>query len=144
MSFTFCRMTVLKTSFLKSLPPEPPAIPPPSHLTHKLSPPPSLLSALLKNTVDWISRITEDGEAPLNAFTDKIAAISAVSPGALGGYCGLIPLRLFLNNMGVTVVPSQITINDGFNAFKEDGSLLKEYHQNLLSKTVDSLLKTKV
>jgi len=44
----------------------------------------------------------------------------------------------------VTVVPSQITINDGFNAFKEDGSLLKEYHQNLLSKTVDSLLKTKV
>ncbi len=104
----------------------------------------STYSALLKNTVDWISRITEDGEAPLNAFTDKIAAISAVSPGALGGYCGLIPLRLFLNNMGVTVVPSQITINDGFNAFKEDGSLLKEYHQNLLSKTVDSLLKTKV
>jgi len=97
----------------------------------------------LKNTIDWISRISENGEAPLSAFTDKIAAISAVSPGAFGGYRGLIPLRLFLSNIGITVVPSQIAINDGFNAFKEDGSLKSEYHQKLLGKTVESLLKTK-
>lgn len=104
----------------------------------------STYSALLKNTIDWISRISEEGEPPLSAFTDKIAAIAAVSPGALGGYRGLIPLRLFLSNIGVTVVPLQIAINDGFNAFKEDGSLEGEHHQKLLSKTIESLLKTKI
>lgn len=103
----------------------------------------STYSALLKNTIDWISRITEAGEAPLSAFTDKISVIAAVSPGALGGYRGLIPLRLLLNNIGVIVVPPQIAINDGFNAFEEDGSLRNEHHKKLLSKTVDCLLKTK-
>lgn len=104
----------------------------------------STYSALLKNTIDWISRITEDGLPPLSAFTNKIAAIGAVSPGALGGYRGLIPLRLLLSNIGVVVVPSQIAITDGFNAFNADGSFLNEDHHKLLRTTVESLLKTKI
>ena len=104
----------------------------------------SSYSALLKNTIDWISRINENGEAPLSAFTNKVAAIAAVSPGLLGGYRGLIPLRLLLNNIGITVVPAQLSISDGFNAFNADGSLHNKHNEKLLMKTIDSLLKTTI
>ncbi|HCU05989.1 MAG TPA: FMN reductase [Holosporales bacterium] len=104
----------------------------------------SSYSALLKNTIDWISRVNENGEAPLNAFLNKVAAIAAVSPAALGGYRGLIPLRLLLNNIGITVAPSQLSISDGFNAFSATGSLNNEHHEKLLIKIIDSLLKTTI
>lgn len=104
----------------------------------------STYSALLKNTIDWISRINEDGEAPLSAFSNKVSAIGAVSPGGLGGYRGLIPLRLLLNNIGITVVPFQLSINDGFNAFNADGSLCNARYEELLLEIVDSLLRTTI
>jgi len=37
-------------------------------------------SALLKNTLDWISRSHLENEPPLSAYKGKVAAISAVSP----------------------------------------------------------------
>jgi chromate reductase len=104
----------------------------------------STYSALLKNTIDWISRINENGEAPLSAFLNKVAAIAAVSPAVLGGYRGLIPLRIFLSNIGITVVPHQLAISDGLNAFNADGSLQNKHYEKLLIQTIDSLLKTTI
>jgi len=53
----------------------------------------SSFSSLLKNTLDWISRPHEENEASLSAYRGKVAALGAVSPGALGGLRGLVPLR---------------------------------------------------
>jgi len=75
----------------------------------------SSMPPLLKNTLDWISRPHEENEAPLIAFNGKVAALGAVSPGGLGGLRGLVPLRMMLGNIGVTVVPSQVAVGSGFS-----------------------------
>lgn len=82
----------------------------------------SSITAVLKNAIDWISR-TEQGETPLVAFGDKVAAIISASPGALGGLRGLVHLRSILGNIRVLVIPEQIAINNAHEAFGSDGSL---------------------
>ena len=66
-------------------------------------------SALLKNAIDWASRM-EEGEKPLQAFKGKHAAILAASPGGLGGIRCLVPLRMLLGNIGMHVLPNQLAV----------------------------------
>lgn len=82
----------------------------------------SSLTAVLKNTIDWISRPVE-GEPALAAFQGKTAAILAASPGALGGLRGLVHLRSILGNIGVLVLPDQLAIGRAHEAFDETGEL---------------------
>ena len=79
-------------------------------------------SALLKNTIDWVSRPVP-GEAPLACFVGKAAGLMAASTGALGGIRGLVHLRMILGNIGVVVLPDQVAVSDAQNAFSEDGKL---------------------
>jgi chromate reductase, NAD(P)H dehydrogenase (quinone) len=87
--------------------------------------------ALLKNTIDWVSRPHEENEAPLIAFQKKRAVISAASPGALGGMRALVPLRLQLANVGVHVVGNQLALGKAHEAFNELGEL-KDPRMNAL------------
>lgn len=82
----------------------------------------SSLSALLKNTIDWVSR-KEEGERPLQAFDGKVAALLSASPGALGGLRGLVHLRSILGNIKVIVLPDQIAIGQAHQAFDGEGNL---------------------
>lgn len=102
----------------------------------------SSYSALLKNAIDWISRPHEENEPPLSAFKDKVAAIGAVAPGALGGLRGLAPLRMLLGNIAVHVVPNQVAIPFGFEAFSNDNKLESEQHNQMLEASVSQLVNT--
>jgi len=82
----------------------------------------SSVTALLKNTLDWVSREAE-GELPLACFTGKVAALVSASPGGLGGLRGLVHIRSILGNINVLVLPDQIAIPKAHEAFAEDGSL---------------------
>lgn len=82
----------------------------------------SSLTALLKNTIDWITRPVE-GETPLQAFDGKVAGLMATSPGSLGGLRGLVHLRAILQNIQVTVIPDQLMIPQAHEAFDESGNL---------------------
>ena len=53
--------------------------------------------ALLKNAIDWASRMGE-GEKPLQAYRGKVAGIMAASAGGLGGMRVLVVLRMLLPN----------------------------------------------
>jgi NAD(P)H-dependent FMN reductase len=81
----------------------------------------SSITGVLKNTIDWVSR-PRDEEPPLAAFTGKVAALST-SPGALGGLRGLVHVRAILGNIGVIVLPNQVTVSHAFDAFGDDDSL---------------------
>ena len=50
-------------------------------------------------------------------------AIAASSPGGLGGMRVLVPLRMLFGNLGVHVVPSQVSVNFVTKAFDENGML---------------------
>ncbi len=82
-------------------------------------------SAVLKNSIDWVSRVSEQGEPPLVAFAGKTASIMSASPGALGGLRGLYQLRELLMNINVTVLPTMRAIGGAMKEFDEQGNLLK-------------------
>lgn len=99
-------------------------------------------SALLKNTLDWVSRAHLENEPPLSAYQGKVAALSAISPGPLGGLRGLVPLRMLLGNIGVMVTPTQVAIGSGFQAFDSDGNLVDEKQAGMLQTTVNEFVNT--
>lgn len=83
----------------------------------------SSITPLLKNTIDWVSRPAEKGEAPLSCYTGKVAGLLAASPGALGGLRGLVHVRAILQNIQVMVVPDQFAVPKASEAFGPDGAL---------------------
>lgn len=89
----------------------------------------SSFSPLLKNVIDWASRVESKDEPPLVAYQDKVAVIMSASPGATGGSRGLVFLRMLLANIGVIVLPEQKAIPEAFKAFNKDGSLSDERNQ---------------
>lgn len=82
----------------------------------------SSITPLLKNVIDWVSRPVA-GEAPLQCFDGKVAALLAASPGALGGLRGLVTVRSILGNIKVLVLPDQFALAKAHEAFNENGSL---------------------
>jgi len=102
----------------------------------------SSFSPLLKNTIDWMSRPHTENEAPLVAYQGKVAAISGASPGGLGGLRGLVPLRMLLGNIGVTVTPDQLAVGGAFGAFDDNGDLTDERQKAGLQNVVDQLIRT--
>jgi len=67
------------------------------------------VTPLLKNTIDWISRVRERNEPTYKAFKNRVFALGAVSNGSGGGVRSLIALRQILElGCGALVIPEQI------------------------------------
>ena len=101
----------------------------------------STFTPLLKNTIDWMSRPHEEGEKMLSAYKGKVAALGAVSPGALGGLRGLPSVRDMLSNIGVHVIPTQIAVG-GKDTFKDDGTLAKDFHITMMDALITEFIAT--
>lgn len=86
----------------------------------------SSYSALLKNSIDWVTRPGPTEALKGNPLAGKAASIMACSPGALGGYRGLVALRMLLGNLGVTVHPTQKALGKISDAFAADGTMTNE------------------
>ena len=82
----------------------------------------SSLSAVLKNTIDWISRPIPS-QPRLACFIDKVAVLMSASTGALGGMRGLVHLRAILSSINVLVLPEQISIPNAAEAFTAERQL---------------------
>lgn len=82
------------------------------------------MTGALKNAIDWVSRADSDDEAPLLAFKGKTAAILSASPGGYGGARSLAQFRPLLENIGVTVLPDQVTVPKAYEAFDAAGNLI--------------------
>ncbi len=80
-------------------------------------------SPLLKNTLDWVSRLPDEAPEP---FSGKVAAIMSASPGGLGGMRGLVHVRQLLTNLGMIVLPDQVAISSAHQVFDESGALTDE------------------
>ena len=96
-------------------------------------------SPLLKNALDWASR-PQAGQA--SPFTGQVAALLAASPGGLGGIRGLPSVRQLLSNLGVLVMPGQMSLPNASDAFAANESLANAAQQQMLEKVVGDLLQT--
>lgn len=91
--------------------------------------------ALVKNTLDWISRPQEDGSSGVGLYRGKVAGICSASPGGLGGLRALIALRDLLAKLGLWVAPSQLAVASANAAFDATGALADERQ----AKSIDRL-----
>jgi chromate reductase, NAD(P)H dehydrogenase (quinone) len=95
------------------------------------------LPPLLKNTVDWISRIKHTGSMP---YRHKIYAMGGTSDGRFGGARALIELRkVIATSLGGLVIPSRIEVPMAQHAFDDAGELIEEINARML-KTVSRQL----
>jgi chromate reductase len=99
-------------------------------------------SPLLKNTIDWMTRPMDDGHGNLDAFQGKVGAISATSPGGLGGIRGLVQLRMLLGNIGVHLIPAQAAISNGMKAFNDDDTLSNDDQAKMLHNVIEQFVLT--
>ena len=79
-------------------------------------------SAVLKNTIDWLSRPAK-GYPPLECFVNKYVVLMGASTGYWGAVRSIIQLKHVLGHIRVTVLPEQINIPNADTAFDSDGSL---------------------
>jgi NAD(P)H-dependent FMN reductase len=93
------------------------------------------VSSLLKNTIDWLSRIRE-----FNPLDGKTAALMAASPGAFGGVRGLYHLRAILNTLGVEVIAQQFLLPRAHQAFGADGEFVDPKQAEQLARLARRLI----
>ncbi len=85
------------------------------------------VTPLIKNMVDWISRVRERGGPTYAAFKNRVFALGAASTGSGGGMRSLMALRQILElGCGALVIPEQITVPDAAEAFDDMDNLKDE------------------
>lgn len=78
------------------------------------------ITAPLKNAIDWASRTEVDAQP---AFSNKVVALFAASPGGLGGLRGLNHVRDILSSIGSLVLAEQLAIPAVHTIFDDKNQL---------------------
>ena len=87
---------------------------------------------VLKNAIDWVSRVRERGDPTYAAFKGRIFAIASASPEPNGGLPGLMALRQILEaGCGALVIPEQVTVARADQAFDDMDRLTDTRTANL-------------
>jgi NAD(P)H-dependent FMN reductase len=85
------------------------------------------ITPLLKNAIDWISRVRDRGEPGYAAFKGRTFAIGSAANSPAGGVRGLMALRQVLElGCGALVIPEQINVGSAEDAFDDMDNLKNE------------------
>lgn len=79
----------------------------------------SSLPALLKNAIDWVSRVQDANETGGQVFREQPFALASASEGRLGGTRCLAALRLILSGCRATVIPNQMALSFADQAYDD-------------------------
>jgi chromate reductase, NAD(P)H dehydrogenase (quinone) len=85
----------------------------------------SSVPPLVKNTIDWVSRVQDAHETRGQVFRQRAFAIAAASEGRLGGTRCLAALRLILSACHAMVIPNQLALSFADQAY-DDMDRLKQ------------------
>lgn len=99
------------------------------------------VAPLLKNTLDWISRVREGKEPPLAAYRNRVFALGGASNGQYGAMRALLALRQVLEiGCGALVSPEQIAVNRAADAYDEMDQFRDEQNAARLRNVVRRLI----
>jgi chromate reductase len=96
----------------------------------------SMITPLLKNTIDWCTRADDD------PFPGKVAAVISASPGGFGGVRSLVLAQQLLLKLGCHVVPGQTALPQAGKAFDAEGKLTDARAFKSVQALVGSLIAT--
>ncbi|MES1155748.1 MAG: NAD(P)H-dependent oxidoreductase [Pseudorhodoplanes sp.] len=99
------------------------------------------VTPLLKNTLDWISRMREGKETPLAAYKNRVFALGSASNGVYGGMRSLLALRQVLEiGCGALVIPDQVAVSRAADAYDDMDNLKDDRSADLLRAVVRRLI----
>lgn len=99
------------------------------------------ITPLLKNAIDWVSRVKSHDGKPLSPYRGRLCAVASASDGAMGGYSSLTHLRHVLTRLGMLVISEQLALGNASTAFDETGRLVSDRPRTLLETACRSLVE---
>ncbi|MEE2949668.1 MAG: NAD(P)H-dependent oxidoreductase [Pseudomonadota bacterium] len=95
---------------------------------------------LLKNTIDWVSRVRKIDGRPVQPFKGLVVGLASASPGRFGGSNGLEALRLVMRALGSEVLTTQCSVANASDAFDAKGALIDDHARLSLEALCESLV----
>jgi len=97
---------------------------------------------MLKNALDWVSRVRERGDPTYAAFKGRVFAIASASPGKFGGLRAAMALRQVLElGCGALVLPEQVSVSQADHAFDDMDNIADTNTANLLRAQLSRLVE---
>jgi len=97
---------------------------------------------LLKNTIDWVSRISKDTNGrPLKPYPGKVVGICSSSNGHFAGIRSANHLRAVLSHIQMEVIAPQVSVPNGAEAFDEDGEFKDERLRKGMHRLCETLIR---
>lgn len=96
---------------------------------------------LLKNAIDWISRVREDAGRPLRPLPGRLVAICSSSNGHFGGIRAASHLRQILAHIQMEVIAPQCSVPNAGEAFDEDGGFREERNTQSMRRLCAALIE---
>ncbi|MEI9422455.1 NAD(P)H-dependent oxidoreductase [Mesorhizobium sp. Cs1299R1N1] len=93
---------------------------------------------LLKNTIDWVSRVRRDGGQTVRPLAGKVAGLCSSSKGHFAGIRCINHLRAVLVRCRMEVVTPECSVPEGGDAFDGDG----HFRDERLHKSMEHLCRT--
>ena len=85
------------------------------------------VTPLVKNAIDWVSRVRERGEPTYAAFKGRVFALGSATSGGGGGTRSMMALRQILElGCGALVIPEQVSVPRAELAFDDMDNLKDE------------------
>ncbi len=100
------------------------------------------VTPLVKNTIDWVSRVRERGDEQYVAFKNRPFALGSASPGPFGGMRSLLTVRQVLEvGIGALVIPEMVSVTNADRAFDEQDNLIDPRTAGRLRAVADKLIE---
>jgi chromate reductase len=100
----------------------------------------SSVPPLVKNAIDWVTRVQDAHETRGQVFRQRAFAIAAASESRLGGARSLAALRLILSACHATVIPNQLALSFASEAYNETDRLKHPADSEALKALVQQLI----
>lgn len=95
-------------------------------------------SALLKNTIRWLSALDADSETPFRGLPVALCGASSRGTGALRGQPALAQL---LTELGAHVISQHLEIGTAAGLFDEQGRLLQRFERRMVENCLFQLIE---
>ncbi|MGX5832396.1 NADPH-dependent FMN reductase [Mesorhizobium sp. 43Arga] len=97
---------------------------------------------LLKNTIDWVSRVRRDGGRSVRPLAGKVVGLCSSSNGHFAGIRCINHLRAVLVRCQMQVVTPECSVPDGGGAFDEGGNFRDERLYRSMEHLCRTLIET--
>lgn len=99
------------------------------------------LPPLLKNVIDWVSRVTSDAGKPIKPYAGKPFALCSSSNGPFAGIRAINHLRAVLVHVGCDVVSPQCSVARGQEAFDGEGEFHDPRSRQVMAQVCEALVE---